>query len=115
MRVAVTATGKTPEVQVEPRFSRCNYFVIWDMQTEQWEFVPNPRLTPEGRSGKQVARELADRKVICVVTGRVGPNAQVALQAMGIDVYCIGICGTVREALNRYREEQLKMLEPTCS
>ncbi len=112
MKVAVTARGEGPEMQVDPRFSRCNCFVIVNIQTEELEFLPNPRLSFHRRAGRHVAQELADRKVICVVTGRIGPHAREALEAAGIEVYCTEADRTVREAWLLYREERLKTLGP---
>jgi predicted Fe-Mo cluster-binding NifX family protein len=112
MKVAVTARGKGPEVQVDPRFSRCNYFVIVNIQTEECEFLPNPRLFFHKRAGRDVAQELADREVICVVTGRIGPHAREALEAAGIEVYCAEAGQTVRDALLLYREGRLKASAP---
>lgn len=106
MKVAITARGESPEAQVAPRFSRCNYFAVIDMEQEQWEFLPNPRLSPEGRACSYVVRKLTDRKVIIVLTGSVGPNAFAALQAAGIEVYS-GVNGTVREVFDFYRKGQL--------
>ena len=113
MKVAVTTAEKNLEGRIDPRFSRCNYFVIVDLQTGNWEAMPNPRLFWQGRGGRSVAQELSDRKVVCVITGRIGPNALAALQVSGIEVYCIETEETVREALHLYRTKQLeKVFEP---
>ena len=113
MKVAVTAAEKNLEGRIDLRFSRCNYFIIVDLQTGNWEAMPNPRLFWKGRGGRSVAQELSDRKVVCVITGRVGPNALAALQASGIKVYCIDTEETVREALRLYETEHLeKVFEP---
>lgn len=106
MRLAITAQGRDLDSPIDPRFGRCQYFVLIDSDTEEFEAVINQSLTTSGGAGIQSAQFLADRKVGAVITGNVGPNAARALQGAGIEVYTM-TSGTVREALNAYKEGKL--------
>lgn len=106
MKIAVSAAAKMPEAQVDPRFGRCNCFAIVDVQQGQWEFLPNPGVSAGGGAGIHAAQELVNRKVGGVLTGQVGPNAVAVLQAAGIEVYT-GVSGTVRKAVELYRQGEL--------
>ena len=33
MRIAITATGPTLDAEVDPRFGRCQYFIVVDPET----------------------------------------------------------------------------------
>jgi len=37
MRIAISATGPTLDAEVDPRFGRCQRFVIADTETEEFE------------------------------------------------------------------------------
>ncbi|MGE5587020.1 MAG: NifB/NifX family molybdenum-iron cluster-binding protein [Clostridia bacterium] len=109
MRLTVTAQGRDLDSAIDPRFGRCQYFVIIDLDTEEFEAVTNQSLMASGGAGIESAQSLADRKVNAVITGNVGPNAARALQGAGIEVYTM-TSGTVREALKAYKEGKLNAL-----
>lgn len=106
MKLAVTAQGIDLDSAIDPRFGRCQYFVIIDLDTEEFEAIANQSLSASGGAGIQSAQFLADRKVDAVITGNVGPNAARALQGAGIEVYTM-TSGTVREAVKAYKEGKL--------
>jgi predicted Fe-Mo cluster-binding NifX family protein len=102
MRVAVTSTGTTLDSPVDPRFGRCAYFMVLEMEDLSFEVVQNSNAAVGGGAGIQSAQLIADKNVQVVLTGNCGPNAHRTLEAAGVEVF-VGILGTVREAL-----EQLK-------
>ena len=106
MKLAVTAQGIDLDSPMDPRFGRCQYFVIIDLDTEEFEAIANQSLMASGGAGIQSAQFLADRKVDAVITGNVGPNAERALQGAGIKVYTM-TSGTVREAVEAYKAGKL--------
>ncbi|MGE5574458.1 MAG: NifB/NifX family molybdenum-iron cluster-binding protein [Bacteroidota bacterium] len=106
MKLAVTAQGIDLDSPMDPRFGRCQYFVIIDLDTEEFEAISNQSLMASGGAGIQSAQFLADRKVDAVITGNVGPNAERALQGAGIKVYTM-TSGTVREAVKAYKAGKL--------
>lgn len=106
VKVAISAKDKRPDAQVDPRFGRCNYFAIVDVEQEQWDFLPNPGLSSGGGAGTYAAQELANRGIQGVLTGSVGPNAVAVLQAAGIEVYT-GVRGTLQGAIALYRKGRL--------
>lgn len=110
MKLAITSQGKTLDAQLDPRLGRCQYFVIVDTDTDQFEACENASRSATGGAGVQTAQFLADNGVEAVVTGNVGPNAMRALQAAGIKVYTVGPC-QVREALSRFKQGQLQPVQ----
>jgi len=101
MKIAVSASGTDRNAQVDPRFGRCQYFLIIDTDNDQTEAVPNAAQSAGGGAGIQAAQTVADRNVETVLTGNVGPNAHRALQAAGINVLT-GVSGTVSEAVQAF-------------
>lgn len=107
MRICVTAEGGSLSSQVDQRFGRCQYFIIVDTDSLEFEAVENSNISSMGGAGIQSAQLVASKKVKAVVTGNVGPNAFQTLQAAGIEV-CTGASGTVNEAVERYKKGEFK-------
>lgn len=108
MKIAISARGADLEAQVEPRFGRAPYFLIVDVQTMEFEAVPNlpSRQAPQG-AGIQAAALVARHRPAAVLTGHCGPKAFQTLQAAGIRVI-LGVEGTVRHIVENYRMGKLK-------
>ena len=41
MRIAISATGSTLDAEVDPRFGRCQHFIIVDPETMEFEAIEN--------------------------------------------------------------------------
>jgi predicted Fe-Mo cluster-binding NifX family protein len=111
MRVVITSEGQTLEDPVDPRFGRCSYFLIVETEGRRVEAVPNEASRLGGGAGIQAAETVAGFKPDVLITGRLGPNAERALQAAGLQV-CLGASGTTGEALDAYLEGRLKPGQP---
>ncbi|HDO41820.1 MAG TPA: dinitrogenase iron-molybdenum cofactor biosynthesis protein [Candidatus Bathyarchaeota archaeon] len=107
MRVCVSATANSLDAPVDPRFGRCPYFIIVDLETMRFEAVPNMASGAIGGAGIQAAQIVASKGVKVVITGNVGPNAFQALSAAGIKIVT-GAYGTVREAIEKYKRGELR-------
>lgn len=106
MKVAVSTSGQDLSGMVDPRFGRCQYFLIIDTETMVVETVPNGAVGTAHGAGIQAAQLVASTGVKAVLTGNVGPNAYGALSASGITVLT-GVSGTVAEALERFKRGEL--------
>ena len=109
MKIAITSEGESLESMVDPRFGRCAYFIIIDPTTEKLEAVSNPAAGAMGGAGPQAAQTVANKGVVGVVTGNVGPNAFQTLRAANIRVFQFA-SGTVKEALTKYKKDELQEL-----
>ncbi len=47
------------DAQVDPRFGRCKYFLIVDLETMRFEAMPNPGIGAMGGAGIQAARRVS--------------------------------------------------------
>ena len=110
MKIAVTATADNLESEVDPRFGRCSYFLIIDIDTMNFESISNEGSLASGGAGIQAAQTVAKAGVDVVVTGNMGPNAFQTLSAAGITVFT-GANGTVKEAVEKYKKGELKKTE----
>jgi len=107
MKIAVSAAGGSLDSPVDPRFGRCQYFIIVDTETMSFEAIPNMSADSMSGAGIQAAQEMAGRGVGAVITGNIGPNAYQVLSSAGIRIL-IGASGTVREAVEMFKIGQLQ-------
>jgi predicted Fe-Mo cluster-binding NifX family protein len=98
MKIAVSASGPSIDAELDPRFGRCAYFVLFDTTSQEAVTAANPHAAATGGAGVQAARLVTELGAERVLTGSCGPNARQALNAAGIAV--VEDCsGTVRSAL----------------
>ena len=102
MKIAVSATGTGLDAQVDPRFGRCQYFIIIDPDTMEFEVVANSAAMAGGGAGVSAAQMVAGKGVEAVLTGNCGPNAFNVLNAAGVKVMT-GVAGTVQDAVSDYK------------
>lgn len=107
MKVAITATGPTLDADIDPRFGRCQYFIIVDPETMQFEALENSGAMAGGGAGVSTAQMIAAKGVDVVLTGNCGPNAYQVLSTAGIKVVT-GVSGKMRDAIHSYKSGKLK-------
>ena len=107
MKVAVSATGKDLNCQIDLRFGRCQYFIFIDPETMEFEVFENEGLMASGGAGVQAAQLMAQKGAKALSTGNHGPNAASALSASGIKAYLVP-GGTVRDTIEAYKSGSLR-------
>jgi predicted Fe-Mo cluster-binding NifX family protein len=107
MRVAIAAAGRDLDAPTDPRFGRCQCFVIVDTDTTAFEAVDNIAAAQGSGAGIAAVQLVADQGAEAVIAANVGPNAFTALSAGGLKVYGFGE-GTVREAVTALLAGQLE-------
>jgi predicted Fe-Mo cluster-binding NifX family protein len=107
MKVAISATGKDLNCQIDPRFGRCQYFVFVDPETMEFETFENEGLMVSGGAGVQAAQLVAQKGANALITGNLGPNAASALSASGIKVHLVA-GGSVKEVTEAFKAGKLR-------
>ena len=107
MRIAVSTTAPGLDAEVDPRFGRCEYFVIVDPQTMEFETLDNSNAMASGGAGISTAQMIANKGVEVVLTGNCGPNAYKTLSAAGIQVVT-GVSGRMKDAIEAYKAGKLQ-------
>jgi len=75
MKIAVSAAAPELDAEVDPRFGRCQYFIIVDPQSMEFEDLDNSNAMAAGGAGISTAQMIASKGVEVVLTGNCGPNA----------------------------------------
>ncbi|MBU2550467.1 MAG: NifB/NifX family molybdenum-iron cluster-binding protein [Proteobacteria bacterium] len=106
MKIAVTAEKPTLDSQLDPRFGRCAYFLIVDLDDGSFEAMENPNLELGGGVGIQSGQMMANKGVRTIITGNCGPNAYKVLTAGGVDII-VGCSGIVRDVIEDFKAGRL--------
>lgn len=107
MKIAITASGDNLDCQMDPRFGRCQNFLIIDPDTMDFEVMSNESALASGGAGIQAAQTIVNTGINALITGNLGPNAYEILSAAGIETMT-GANGTVRHAIEQYNHGSLK-------
>ena len=107
MKIAISATGPSLDAEVDPRFGRCQYFIIVDPDTMQFEALENSSAMAAGGAGISTGQMIASKGVEAVLTGNCGPNTYQVLSAAGLRVIP-GVSGRVGDAIQAYKSGQFQ-------
>jgi len=107
MKICITSEGKTLDSKVDPRFGRCQNFILFDTDTGNFETQENINAQFQGGAGIQSGQLVVAKGAKVVLTGNVGPNAHQVLSAAGIKIFT-GVSGTVKEAIDGYKNGEYK-------
>jgi len=107
MKIAISSQGKTLNSDTDPRFGRCQYFLIVDSETMKFAAHDNQAAMQRGGAGPMAVKAISELGAEILITGDVGPNAFDALKAAGIKAF-IGASGSVSQAVQQWKDGKLK-------
>ena len=108
MKIAFTAQGTDLNAQIDPRFGRTQYLVVYDEETGEVKAVANDALYEAHGAGPKMASKVGDLGAQVLITGNgPGGNAASVLSSMGVTVY-VGASGTLKEAYEAYKAGKLQ-------
>lgn len=107
MKIAIASSGRDMQAQLDPRFGRAPFFVVYDTDTEQFQVVDNAvNLNAAQGAGIQSAQNVASTGADAVIGANFGPKAVQVLQAAGLRMFLCD-ASTVGEALDKYTAGEL--------
>jgi predicted Fe-Mo cluster-binding NifX family protein len=102
MKIAVSADGSGLDAKVANRFNTAKYLLIIDLDTGDYESVPNPFTTGQHGAGIQAIVLAVNRGAKAVLTGYTSPAVTGQFKSSGVEVLT-GMTGTVRDAVEQYK------------
>ncbi len=107
MKIAISSMGRDLNSEIDPRFGRCAFFIVVDIDNMNYEVFENQSGMLAGGAGIQSAQFIASKGVEAIITGNCGPNAMRTLETAGIKVIT-GCYGTVKDAVDDFKAGRLK-------
>lgn len=110
MKVAISASNNSLKSKLEQRFGRAQWFLIYDTDSNNYEFVENTQQlnAPQG-AGIQSAGTVSRASVSAVITGHIGPKAYKVLDKAGVTIYLTDT-STVEDAVDEFKQGLLKKI-----
>ncbi len=113
VKICISATGKSLDSLLDPRFGRTVYFLIVDEKGKLIKAIKNTGVQAMRGAGITAAQIVAQEKVKAVITGNIGPNASMVLGSSEIKIF-IGSPGMkVRDVLQEYQKGKLQEVKKT--
>ena len=107
MKIAITSQGADLEAQVDPRFGRAKYIIVYDTDADDFSALDNSEGVQAAQgAGIQAGQNVANSGAGALITGNCGPKAFSVLRSAGVKVY-IGAGGTVRQAIEDFKSGAL--------
>lgn len=110
MRIAIPVDEDSMQTNVCQSFGRAPYFLFYDTESEESEFLDNSAAASQGGAGIKAAQWVVDQKVRALLTPRCGQNAADVLKAAGIRIYKT-CSSSLQENIDAFTDQKLKVLE----
>lgn len=112
MKIAFTSKGIEWDSQMDPRFGRTEFILIFDEDNNELTHMDNSAIAQEAHgAGPQTAKVLFNLGAKTLITGNgPGGNAGTILEKTGIKSYIGAGEMTVKEAYESYKKGELKKL-----
>jgi len=111
MKIAITSQNKELSSEIDLRFGRAKWLIVFDTETGNSEAHNNEvNLNAAQGAGIQTGSNIANLGADAVITGNVGPNAFKTLNAAGIKIF-LAEKQTVTEAIKAFKADKLREVE----
>lgn len=107
-KICVSSNKETLDSDIDPRFGRCEYFIIVDIDNEKIlssKAIKNIGTSKGSGAGISAAEQIGKLGVKILITGNIGPKAEDILNQLEIKVY--KKTGTAKKAINDYINKTL--------
>lgn len=100
MKVAISSKENTLESKLDSRFGRCSYFVIYNTNTKEIEFVVNPNKEANEGAGPASVKLIASYKVEKAISGEFGFKIKSLMNENNIQMIIIQEEKTIQEIID---------------
>lgn len=110
MKIALSSSGKDLDSNLDLRFGRCPYFIIYDSDTDEFKTLDNKGQQSSGGAGIAAAQQLIDESVDIIISSSIGPNAYELLDDAGVKMYK-GNSIPCKLLIESYKEDKLEEMK----
>jgi len=110
MKIAFTAKGTEWNSEMDPRFGRTEYILVYDDEKKEFTSFDNREIENEAHgAGPKTSQQLFEMDPQILITGNgPGGNAATVLEKAGIKIFIGAGTMTVKEAFEAYQNNNLK-------
>lgn len=109
MIIGIPVDNDSMEANVSTHFGRTDFFLIYNTETEEGDFVLNTAANSAGGAGIKAAQLIVDNKVEALISPRLGMNAAEVINSQNIKLYQ-SIKGSLEDNLKAFKENKLSPL-----
>jgi len=102
VKIAISADSPNLEAKVGHKLGTSQYLIIVDVETGDYEAVPNPGALGQRGAGIQSVLLAVSKGINIIITGYCSPAISGQLKASGIEVLT-DVSGTVGEVIEKYK------------
>lgn len=115
MRIAIAASGKWLDSDVDSHTGRAPFFIVYDEDDEDYKVIDNSsRYRCQHWAGSHTAKMLVEASVDVVLVRRIGPCAHRWFKNAEVPIFCTPNT-SIAKAVRRFREGSLPPIdEPNC-
>ena len=106
MKIAIASQGEELSSNVDPRFGRAPYILIFDTNTQKIEVLDNRESSEAvGGAGVKTAESIVEKEAEYIVSLNFGPKALQVFKAANVKAAVIS-SGTIEEAIEQIKNGQ---------
>lgn len=110
MKIAMPVNESGRQATVSASFGRAPFFLIYDLETKESNFVENSARENPGGAGIKAAQIIVDHEVSVVLTPRCGENAAQVLASSGIKLHKTS-SNSVENSIESFVQGKLPLLQ----
>jgi len=103
MKIAVAACENHLQSPVDAHFGRCDWFCIYDIDNNQYEFIENTYRHHAEKAGTDAAQMIIEKGVDKVFAGRFGAKVVEMLRSHNIQMIVISKYMTINEIIEKLK------------
>lgn len=110
MKIAFTSKGTTWDSEIDPRFGRTEYILLYNEKNDDLSYYDNRDMEQEAHgAGPKTSQKLFELNADILVTGNgPGGNAASVLQKTGIKIYTGAGDQSIKQAYEAFKNGKLK-------
>lgn len=87
MKIAIPVDSNNIDTKISQSFGRAAYFLIYDTETEDAQFISNTAASSPGGAGIKAAQTVVDSNASALLVPRCGHNAAEILKSANVSIY----------------------------
>lgn len=101
MKIAIACSSKDINSKIDERFGRCNFFYIYDTETQTGEFFENPYKEGNHGVGTKIVEFLANKSVNEIYAVEVGEKATEMLSKLNMKTNIMNKDNTIESIISK--------------